>query len=379
VLTHVDWATIRTRNIEPLWQAWLALDVDLRGRMTEDFSNIKLLATPVGKVQIIDEASFHGKQQEVSAKLAELTDFYDCAFWAFFEQPDCWNGAVSFAAADGKSKRYWRKRINMPRLDRRPTPADGRALGSGIVTLFRQQEGRGDYCTVHQYRRGAHGEKEYYFAYPQDHRQMAIEYNKGEMTRRPHKPAFEVIFIHDDEQRTLSIWHQGKKERVNDLQVVFANAVLGQDIPRESPRNDRAYDLDAFLDPDFIFQPRWELGIARVDVYKIGIRVLGAEPYSIGIDLGDKTAGHILHEQLKAFTRNIRPSMLRVARVGMRVTFDPAPNYTQPKTRKFELVWPNSCSLQNDSHGILIQRVLADHGIEPKRAAEEKPNGGQSG
>ena len=224
------------------------------GCMTEDFSNIKLLATPVGKVQIIDEASFHGKQQEVSAKLAELTDFYDCAFWTFFEQPDCWNGAVSFAAADGKSKRYWRKRINMPRLDRRPTPADGRALGSGIVTLFRQQEGRGDYCTVHQYRRGAHGEKEYYFAYPQDHRQMAIEYNKGEMTRRPHKPAFEVIFIHDDEQRTLSIWHQGKKERVNDLQVVFANAVLGQAIPRESPRDDRAYDLDAFLDPYFIFQ-----------------------------------------------------------------------------------------------------------------------------
>ena len=64
---------------------------------------------------------------------------------------------------------------------------------------------------------------------------MAIEYNKGEMTKRPHRPAFEIIFIHDDEQQTLSIWHQGKKERINDLQVAFAKAVLGQDIPTGKP------------------------------------------------------------------------------------------------------------------------------------------------
>ena len=174
----------------------------------------------------------------------------------------------------------------MPRLGRSSTAADGKALGAAIVTLFREKEGRGDYCVVEQYRRGARGEKEYYFAYPQDHRQMAIEYNKGEMTRRPHRPAFEIIFILDDEQRTLSIWHQGKKERIVDLQVAFAKAVLGQDIPRESPRDDRVYDLDVFLDPDFIFRPRPELGIASAEVRKIGIRVLGAEQHSINIDLG---------------------------------------------------------------------------------------------
>jgi hypothetical protein len=379
VLNHLNWASVKTRNIEPLMEAWLALDADLRGRMVEDFSNIKLLATPVGKVQIIDEAAYHGKQQKVSAKLAELDDFYDCAFWTFCEQPDCWNGAIFYAAADGKPKRYWRKRINMPRLRRHATPADGMALGAAITDLFRQTEGRGDYCAVRQSRRRAHGEKEYYFAYPQDHRQMAIEYNKGEMTRRPHKPAFEIIFIHDDTQQTLSIWHEGKKERVNDLQVTFAKAVLGQDIPRESPRDDRVYDLDAFLDPGFIFKPRSALGIARVDVRKIGIRVLGAEPYSFSIHLGDKTPGHILHQRLKAATSDIRPSALKVSRVGMRVTFDPGPRDTQPKTRSFELAWPNSCSLQNDSRGLLIQRMLAEHGIEPKWPTDDKVDGGQTG
>ena len=141
---------------------------------------------------------FHGKQQEVAAKLAELAGFYECAFWTFFEHPDCWRGAVSFAEADSKPRRQWRKRINMPALGRSPTAADGRALAAAIVALFRQKEGRGDHCVVEQYRRGAHGEKEYYFAYPQDHRQMAIEYNNGEMTLRPHRPAFEIIFVHDE-------------------------------------------------------------------------------------------------------------------------------------------------------------------------------------
>ena len=67
-----------------------ALEEDVRGRIVQDFSEIKMLSTPAGKVQIIDEAVFHGKQQEVSAKLAELSGFYECAFWTFFEHPDCW-------------------------------------------------------------------------------------------------------------------------------------------------------------------------------------------------------------------------------------------------------------------------------------------------
>jgi hypothetical protein len=220
VLTHVDWDSHRLRSIELLMEAWLALDADTRGRMIEDFSNIKLLATPAGKVQIIDEAPFHGKQREISAKLAELDDYYDCAFWVFLEQPACWNGALFYAAADSKPKRYWRKRINIPRLGRRPTPDDGTALAVAITELFRKMEGRGDHCVVHQYRRGIEGEKEYYFAYPQDHRQTALEYDEGQMTKRPYKPAFEIIFIHEDQQQTLTIWHQGKRERVKDLQVM---------------------------------------------------------------------------------------------------------------------------------------------------------------
>jgi hypothetical protein len=377
-LTDVDWSSLRARDVEPLMDAWLTLDADLRGRMVEDFRAISLLATAAGKVQIIDEAAFQGKRKEVAAKLSELKGFYECAFWTFFEHRDCWNGALAFADADGKDRRHWRKRINLPQLGRNPTAADGNALAAALTALFQEREGRGEYCIVEQLRRGVLGEPEYYFAYPQDHRQMALEYNKGEMTKRPHRPAFEVIFVHDDRQRTLSIWHDGKRERIVDLQLAFAKAVLGRAIPRESPADDRVYDLNVFLDPDFVFRPRPELGIAGAQTRKMGIRMLGPEARNIHIDLGPKTPAPVLYRQLKAATAGIPRSMLKVTKVSVQVTFDLEATKAKRRTRTVELAWPNHCNLAGDDRDLLIQRMLADHGVELARPpADEASDEGQ--
>ena len=105
------------------------------------------------------------------------------------------------------------------------------------------------------------------------------------MTNRPHRPAFEIIFIHDDIRRTLSIWHQGRKERVQDLQVAFALAVLGRVIPARSPRDLRVYDLGMFLDPDFTFRPSPQLGIKQAVIREMDVRVRGPSGYKVDIKL----------------------------------------------------------------------------------------------
>jgi hypothetical protein len=373
VLDQIEWSSIHVRNVEPLMDGLRALDEDVRGGIVQDFSEIKLLSTPAGKVQIIDEAMFHGKQEAVSTKLAELSGYHECAFWTYFEHPDCWQGAVSFAEADNKPRRQWRKRINLPALGRAATADDGRALAAAIIGLFRRTEGRGDNCVVEQYRRGSAGEKEYYFAYPQDHRQVVIEYNNGKMILRPHRPAFEIIFIHDDRERTLSIWHQGTRERTTDLQLAFAKAVLGADIERESPRDDRVYDLDGFLNPDFALVRESALGITSAQVRQITVRVLGPEPYTINVALGAKTAAHTLQQALRGLSSDIKPSMLKVSRVRLRVVFEESEGGRAPVVRQFDLTWPNSCNLTHDSYGILIQRMLVAHGIEPRRPDGNEP------
>ena len=230
---NLDWSQIKPRNVQPLVDVFESLPEDTQARMQDEFVEITTLATPVGKVQIIDEAIFHGKQERVAAEFETLNGIFECVYSTFFKHPECWKGAVRFAESDGKRRRSWRMRANMPRLGRAATSADGRALAAAVTELFRQKEARGEHCVVEQFRRG---DKEYYFAYAQDHRQISLEYAGGRMTNRPHRPAFEIIFIHDDIRRTLSIWHEGRKERVQDLQVAFAQARIAPRPPRRSRR-----------------------------------------------------------------------------------------------------------------------------------------------
>jgi hypothetical protein len=355
--------------VQLLVDAFESFDEDIQARMQDEFVEITTLATPAGKVQILDAATFHGKQRRVAAEFENLNGFFECVYWAFFEHPDCWKGAVRFAESDGKRRRSWRMRANMPRLGRAATSADGCRLAAAVSELFRQKEARGEHCLVEQYRRG---DKEYYFAYAQDHRQMSLEYAGRHMTSRPHRPAFEIIFIHDDIRRTLSIWHQGRMERVQGLQVAFAQAVLGRVIPARSQRGLHVYELGAFLNPDFTFRPSPQLGIKQALVREMDVKVAEPSGCKVAIKLDALTPPHVLHGLLVALLQAVRTSLMQVTRVRLQVEFEPNPNGDRLESRTFDLRTPNACTLQDDAAGILIRRLLEDHDIEPRQPAQEK-------
>lgn len=363
VLANFDWNSVSKLKVDLLVHAWLQLDADLREQMSEDFCNLSLLATPAGKVSIIDEAAFCDKDDHVAQKLAELEDFMACAFWTYLERPQYWDNALFLAASDSKPRRYWRKRI-VPPLDRETTGEDGRRLSEAITKLFTEREGRGRYCQIHQIRRGG---REYYFAYPQDHRQTSVEYEKdGRQTKRPYTPAFEIIFVHNDKDRTLNIWHQGSGDRVKDLQVAFAQTVLKADIPKVSPKDLQFYELSRFGEKDFSLHLPLSLGIKSIEVRKIRIQVLGPEKYTMRIDLSDGCPRHVLYDKLAEMTQAIPRSMWHVSQVGLKAIFELQPSQNKAKTRSFEVTWPNSCSLQNSGYDLVLQQMLAENGIEPK-------------
>jgi hypothetical protein len=365
VLAHFDWKLAGRARIEALYEAWQDLDGPVRQQMLEDFRNITLLATPAGKLAIIDEAAYHGEVDGFAQRLAQFEDFHACAFWTYLERRHYWDGALFFAAADTRPRRYWRKRINMPPFGRRATDADAAALAETLAQLFMQHEARGNCCIVEPYRRG---ERDYYFAYPQDHRQTSIEYDEGQMTKRPYNPAFEIILVHNDRDRTLSIWHQGQAERVRDLQVAFARAVLKADIPRDSPRDTRVYDLSMFARSDFELTGLAKHGIERAEVRRLRLHVLAPHKHSIIVDIGANTPNHVLFDRIKAVTQGLAPSAIRVSQAGLRVTFELKPNDKKQRVRNFELNWPNSCSLHNDGYDVVIQRMLVENGIEPRQS-----------
>ena len=150
---------------------------------------------------------------------------------------------------------------------------------------------------------------------------------------------------------------------------------LREEIPRDSPKDERVYDLDVFRSPDLVFKPREDLGIEQVEVRKLALRSYGDAQHTTRIELGQNTPAHLLYRRVEAAMRGINAGDYKVASVGLRVTFVKEPDQRTAKSRSFDLSWPNSCSLDDDDYGHRIRQMLADHGIEPKMPVDEGEDG----
>ena len=47
------------------------------------------------------------------------------------------------------------------------------------------------------------------------------------------------------------------------------------------------------------------------------------------------------------------------------------PTSRKASTRSFDIGWPNSCSLKHDGRDLIIRKMLADSGIEPREPAKD--------
>ena len=113
----------------------------------------------------------------------------------FLDYNSFWRGATLFYHAD--TLPYWRKRKNLPHRPAAVDEASIQHLAALIRNYFHQTEGRGKNCVVEPFRRG---ELDYFFAYPEDYSKESIEWVNGEFDRRPHNPAFEVIYVYSQKK-----------------------------------------------------------------------------------------------------------------------------------------------------------------------------------
>ena len=82
----------------------------------------------------------------------------------------------------------------------------GRRWRSAFATTFTASKGAARTASWRRFRRG---ELDYFFAYPEDYSQQSIEWVNGEFGRRPHNPAFEVIYVYSQKEGTLDLNFRG--------------------------------------------------------------------------------------------------------------------------------------------------------------------------
>jgi len=378
LLAEVDFAGLSETNIGPIYDAWDMLPSETRRMMESDFRNIDALASENGVKAIIDAALVEG--EDLEPIFAEMDGFYDKAFWTFFEREPFFEMALLFVNADNLPTRYWRRRKDLPKVPAKSDELSLRELGEAFSYYFRKTEGRGHACAVDYYHRNG---LNYFFAYPEDYARTSIEWNRGALERRSHKPAFEIIVVYSQAEGTLDIFFHGGIKTVRDLQVIFSRVILKTEIQQEE-RDKRIYDLNGLKRRDFAFLYDPDSGINSVVIKKLRLSTLGGFTRRITLEADPSFDHEAIYDLMEDVIRvdgvpechqchKIPLSLVNVTQAAIQVVFNHNGN-RRLATRTFQVSYPNSCSLKQDGRDLIIRKMLVDSGLEPVEAVDQEPS-----
>jgi hypothetical protein len=379
ILAEVDFASLSETNIGPIYETWDKLPSEARRLMESDFRNIDALACENGIKAVIDAALV--EEEDLEPIFAEMEGFYDKAFWTFFEREPFFEMALLFVNADNLPTRYWRRRKDLPEVPANKDETSLRELGEAFSYYFRKAEGRGHACAVDYYNRNG---LDYFFAYPEDYARTSLEWNKGALERRSHKPAFEIIAVYSQDEGTLDMFFQGAIKTVRDLQVIFSRTILKTEIPPEE-KDKRVYDLNGLKRREFAFIYDPDSGINDVVIKKLRLSALGGFMKRITLEADPSHNQEAVHDLLEEVVRvdgtaecpqcqKIPLPLVNITQAAIQVVFN-HDGRRRPATRTFQISYPNSCSLKQEGRDLIIRKMLIDSGLEPAEAVAQETIG----
>jgi hypothetical protein len=215
----------------------------------------------------------------------------------------------------------------------------------------------------------APGYLDYFFAYPEDYSQQSVEWVEGKFDRRPHNPAFEVIYVYSQRDGTLDLNFRDSKKAVEPLQAMFAKAILKLSELPPDPTDDRAYDLNPLLERSFPFVHDPASGIQSVVVKKL--RLSSKLKKGDRITLEADTSGNPLavYDLLDKLGKPLPLYLYNVTQVELAASVMVEAD-KPPKSVTIRITHPNSCSLKYDELDLKLRDMLEASGIEPKEPTE---------
>jgi hypothetical protein len=366
LFNELDFAAMKDTQPKELFAAWLELPDSQRSEMDAEFLQIFEMSCEKGCRAIIDEAAWHLDAEphaEFVKKLAALANHYERAMVTFLDHAPFWKGATLFYHADTLS--YWRKRKNLPHESAAVDEASLKELADSIRTYFHHTEGRGNNCVVEPFRRG---DLVYFFAYPEDYSQQSVEWVDGEFSRRPHNPAFEVVYVYSRKKGSLDLNFRGSIKAIEPLQAMFATAILKLPELPPDPKDGCVYDLDMLRQRSFDFVFDVGSGIQNVAIKKLRLssRVKKGDRITLEADVsGNPKAIYDLLDKTGISLSLYNVTLVELA-ASIMVDAD-----KPPKPVTIRITYPNSCSLKYDELDLKLRDMLAASGIEPKEPAEE--------
>lgn len=360
----VDFEKMPEAKPDALLQAWDALPDERRTAIEPHLREIFDLASGKGFHAIRDEAQWQltEKPEEFLAffeRLAAMGSHYERAMTTFLEHRAFWRGAVHFCHADSLS--YWKKRRGLPA---RPAAIDlpsRAALEADIGSWFRKAEGRGRNCRVELLRRD---QRDYFFVFPEDFANESIEWVGKDFARRPHNPAFEVVFVWSAGDGSLDFNYRGTPKAKVALQTIFARNVLKLDKLPPDGDDEPIYDLNPLKRREFQFVYAADSGIESVRVRKLRLSSTVRKGDRISLEADTTSNALALYDVIEQAGRAFPLELWNATQAEIVVQFAPVDD--KPGRREtFTVGYPDSCSLKYDENGLKLRAMLVASKLEP--------------
>ncbi len=361
-LLDFNFTLLKENKPDNLFEAWLTLDTSIKQELDTDFQDIFNLSCEKGIKAIIDEATHHAPDNlsQFNEELAAKKNFYDMAFSTLLNYPTYWKGAVLFFHADSLGN--WRKRKNIPKVT--PSCADIhlQKLAALIASYFHLNEGKGKHCFVEALKRGP---LDYFFAYPEDYSQRSHEWIKDEFAPRPHNPAFEIVYVYNQQKGSLDLYYKGNYKAVESLQVFFAKAILGVEELEPVKNDSRVYDLNPLLNADFnfVYAPNSGIEDIRISTLRLSSKIKKGDRITLEGD--SKNNAQAVYQLLNNLSPALSLHNYYLTRVEMVASVLIAAG-KPAKNIRFAITYPNSCSLKYEAEDLLLRAMLEQSGVEPK-------------
>jgi len=366
---ELDFSNMKETKPDALFTAWLALPEKERHPLDAEFQEIFEMGCEKGFCAIRDEASWQMRDDPADLELfveelSALPNHYHRAMVTFLDHPEWWRGATRFYHAD--SLTYWRKRKHLGHEPAAVDQASIDQLAEQIRGYFHRTEGRGNNCVVEPFRRG---DLDYFFAYPEDYSQQSIEWVNGEFDRRPHNPAFEVVYVYSQKEGTLDLNFRGSYKAIEPLQRMFATAILKLDELPPDLKDERVYELNPLRHRTFSFNYAVGSGIENVVVKKLRLSSRVKKGDRITVEADPKEEPKAVYGLLDDMSGSVPLALYNVTQVELSATVQ-VDGGERTKTVPIRITHPNSCSLKYDELGLRLRTMLEASGIEPKEPAQ---------
>lgn len=343
---------------ETVFPAFTGLPEGKQAEIEAECQEIESMAHQAGATALIEEATDFHQDADFPEAINQFDSFHDKIMWTFLEHPNYWAGATSMLHAENIPDAFWKRRNDLPHAPPHVEPEDAERLADALSHYFREKEGRGRCCKVDVYRKRG---REHFFAQLSDFGQADNEWEGNILGPRARLPAFEIIFVYTEAERSLDIYAPRNTKYVGDLQQIFADTILKLDELDEFAGDNRIYELGTLTDRDFEFKKPQDSGIKSAVVKRLRLSLLGGGKRKVAVEADPSHNPKAVYDLMD----RLRLPPFHVTQAEITVSFfAPVPG-TRSRTRTFRISYPTWCNLRHEGRDDVIRKMLAVSGIEP--------------